>query len=98
MAQRTTWRAGTPLRMGFMRQLLRQEAEEEIAAAVRAGDGLGHGGEGRIDRALVNEAMLQDPDLHGRSLVGTGEDGAGGRETIVAFGGQPGRSVCRCDW
>jgi len=54
---------------------------------MRPGNGLGHGGQGRIDLPGAGETVLQDLDLQGLSLVGTRQDGAGRWNALV--GAQP---------
>jgi len=59
------------------------EAKEEEAVVMGAGDGLGDGGQGAVDLAVEGEALLEDLDLQDLALVGAGEDGARGRQTVV---------------
>jgi hypothetical protein len=61
---------------------------------MRAGDGLGDGGQRAIDLAFEFEAMAEDFDLQDLALVGAVEDGAGRRQTTIVLGGRlgsPGR-------
>jgi hypothetical protein len=55
-----------------------------MATAVRAGDGLGHGAERRVDRALELEAVRQNPDLQHLASVFARQNGSGAKwETVL---------------
>ena len=65
---------------------------------MRAGDGLGDGGQRAIDLAFELQAMAKDFDLQDLTLVRTVEDRAGGRQAPIALGvgfDSPGRGKKR---
>src|SRR5580700_3768367 len=78
--------------------LLGSETKEQKAVAMRAGDGLGHSGQGGVGAILVREALGQDLDLMKLTLVAAVEDSPRFRQPGVAgttFLGGKGITLCR---
>jgi hypothetical protein len=59
----------------------------------RPGDGLGNGGRGGVPGALELEALGQDADVQGASLVGADQHAARRRQALVGLVGRQGREV-----
>src|SRR6516165_628118 len=76
-------RSGPAWYLSSSRLLGHAQAEKEIAAAVRPGDCLGDGAQGRVNNSLVLEATFQDLYLEITAFVRPGQHAAGCRQTRV---------------